>query len=335
MPFARFMELALYHPEWGYYSRVDAPERVGKAGDFFTSVSVGPLFGRLLAIQFTRWWNRAKRPAFFHLVECGGLDGQLARDILSTLRTISPDCFEASRYYLVEPLPRLAERQRKTLLTFPSVKWMTSLDAQSDEAPLRNGIEGVIFGNELLDAFPVHRLEKVGDRWMECCVALEGDALTCTHQPAPASWTETLPPKANGQAEYSPRAIAWLRDAASILHRGRILLLDYGWTDEEYFQVERPRGTVRAFRRHRTAEDELAQPGEQDLTSHVRWTPLIEEAGRLGLGVEEFIQQGRWLTRILAEEPFDMTPAEIHQFQTLTHPEMMGAPFRALVLKKE
>jgi len=121
---------------------------------------------------------------------------------------------------------------------------------------------------------------------------------------------------------------------SQVLQQGWILLLDYGWTDEEYFQVERPHGTLRGYRAHRAVEDVLAEPGEQDITAHVRWTPFMEEAAAAGLRTEEFIQQGRWLGRILVEAKLKLDPFGMRQFNTLTHPDMMGAPFRVLVLGK-
>ncbi len=357
MTFARFMELALYHPEWGYYCKEQAASNIGRTGDFFTSVSVGPLFGRLLAHQFAEWWKSMGRPDPFHIMECGGLDGQLAHDILTALQQNLPACWDATHYFLVEPLPRLEQVQRKSPA---SQHGINRVDSMSE---LR-GINGVIFGNELLDAFPVHLLKnaappsksqcknsawntplltkeglgEVGGRkegsWMECCVDVEKEALIWAQRSCPVRLTDSLPKNVQGQVEWNPQALKWLGNASHTLHHGYILLLDYGWTDEEYFQAPRPQGTVRGYREHRLVENILADPGEQDLTAHVRWTPLMEEAKRLGLEVNEFIQQNRWLTRIMTEHRMELTPQEIRQFNTLTHPEMMGIPFRVLVLKK-
>lgn len=330
MTFERFMELALYHPEWGYYARPESSGQVGRNGDFYTSVSVGPLFGRLLARQFAQWWKAMGKPAPFHLVECGGLDGQLAHDVLTALENDSPSCARVARYTLVEPLPHLVQRQKKMLANFSAVDWAGSLKQLIPQ-------EGVLFGNELLDSFPVHRLvfcKTAGKKWAECCVTLKKNRLTWTQRPWPSSTSLSLPDQARGITEHSPQAVQWLKEAAGILKRGRILLLDYGWTDEEYFQAERPEGTLRAYRKHGVTADLLAGPGEQDLTAHVRWTPLLEKAERLRLQVKEFIQQGRWLTRIVAENRILLNPREIRQFHALTHPEIMGEPFRVLVLNK-
>ncbi len=327
MTLARFMELALYHPEWGYYASPQATGKVGRKGDFFTSVSVGPLFGRLLARQFFDWWNDMGKPTPFHIVEAGGLDGRLAHDILQSLQQEFNECFQATRYVLVEPLPNLDVAQRDTLKSFPAVSWIQTLNELKP-------IEGIIFGNELLDAFPVHLLESSGNAaWNECRIALENNSLTWTRSPCPASLSAPLPSHAQGRTEVSPQATEWIEAAAKILKRGRILLVDYGLTDEEYFEIARPEGTLRGYRQHRLVENILAHPGEQDITAHVRWTPLLERAKKLNLQTEDFIQQSRWLTRIMAQNQIQLTPQEIRQFQTLTHPEMMGSPFRVLVFR--
>lgn len=175
---------------------------------------------------------------------------------------------------------------------------------------------------------------KENGEWMECALQLEGEKLKWVHIPCSEILRSSLPSYARGMTEINLGASCWVEDVAKILRRGRVLLLDYGWTDEEYFQVERPYGTIQGYRKHRLVEDVLADPGGQDLTAHVRWTPILKEAQKLGFGVEEFIQQSRWLTRIVARDQMQLSAKEIRQFNTLTHPEILGAPFRVLVLRK-
>lgn len=329
MAFARFMELALYHPEWGYYAREGAEARVGRGGDFFTSVAVGGLFGRLLARQFADWWREMGQPEPFQIVEAGGLDGRLARDVLDSLKRDAPECFRATRYTLVEPLARSAEAQRRTLGNAAAeTAWISTL------AELKE-IEGVIFGNELLDAVPFHRLVRGADGlWLERRIVIAKGRLVWREGGCAPDLSDGLPDTARGGAEASPRSLDWISLAARSLPRGRMLFLDYGLTDAELFEVERPEGTARAYRNHTRGEDLLADPGLQDLTAHVRWTPLLRRAREEGLREEEFIEQGRWLTRIVARHAMELTPKEVRQFQTLTHPEMLGAPFRVLVLQR-
>jgi SAM-dependent MidA family methyltransferase len=345
--FSRFMELALYHSEFGYYARGEALRNIGKKGDFFTSVSVGNLFGKLIAHEFCLWWNQMGKPENFNIVECGGFDGRLALDILSALQEEFPDCFKSVQYYLIEPLPHLAEEQKKNLGALKNVHWKSSLNEM-------DSMEGIIFGNELLDAFPVHVLENQSGEWEELFVKSDVAAVydhrseeNGDHRPPlqnkfiwekmPASHElkQNLPSNYRGRIEVCPAASDWIQIAASKLRKGKILLIDYGYTDEEYFQVSRLEGTLRGYRNHQPVKDVLENPGEQDLTYHVRWTPLIEKGKSAGLEVNEFIQQSRWLTGILAREKMELKSSEVRQFQTLAHPEVLGAPFRVLVFDRK
>ncbi len=336
------MEQALYHPQWGYYTKENGMHRIGGGGDFFTSVSVGNLLGKLIAQQFAEWWCLMEKPKPFHLVECGGFDAQLAYDILEALHRDSPRCTQALQYVLVEPSQRLAQYQQNRLSEFSCVHWVRSF---CELDPL----EGIVFGNELLDAFPVHLLESYHGAWREWGVDMKENRLTWTSQAVASAgssetvsttgscpWGSTfqLPKRYEGKVEVCLQAITWLEDACKVLRCGRILLLDYGWTDKEYFQVGRPYGTVRGYYQHRLVENVLVNPGEQDLTAHVRWTPILDTAIRLGLHLEEFIQQGRWFTRIMTHHQLQLNPKEIRQFHFLTHPGIMGNVFRVLVLKK-
>ncbi|MDD2708059.1 MAG: SAM-dependent methyltransferase [Verrucomicrobiae bacterium] len=325
--FARFMEWALYHPDRGYYARRGAERQVGRRGDFFTSVSVGALFGRLLARQFASWWIEMKRPAPFHLVECGGLDGRLAADVLAAMAGDAPECAAAIQYTLIEPLPSMVAAQQQRLNGMTGVSWAASLR----DMPPR---QGILFGNELLDAFPVHRLEKDAQGWNEWKVAEKDEKLVWRREKAVPGLFSGLPAGAEGQVEVCPAAAEWLCEAGRVIVSGRICLLDYGWTDEECFQMPHAGGTLRAYRQHALSEDLLAFPGEQDLTAHVRWSPLLRLAVAEGWSVSEFVQQGRWLGGIFARQPFDLSPAEMRQFKTLIHPDIMGSAFRTLVLSR-
>ncbi|HEX3817624.1 MAG TPA: SAM-dependent methyltransferase, partial [Chthoniobacterales bacterium] len=160
--FARFMGAVLYHPELGYYSSGRCT--IGQRGDYFTSVSVGPLFGKLLAAQFAEVWEKLERPEDFTIVEQGAHEGEFAGDVLASLRADHPDCFAATRYRIVEPFPILRERQQAALETFAGkIEWCASLETM---APFR----GVHFSNELLDSLPVHLLVAENGTWQERCV---------------------------------------------------------------------------------------------------------------------------------------------------------------------
>src|SRR5581483_1644789 len=171
--FARFMDLALYHPEHGYYEQ-DATSP-GRRGDFYTSVSVGNLFGELLGFQFAEWFAELPEGTPPQIVEAGAHDGRLASDILASFKNLRPRLFGHIRYIIAEPSPRRRERQKKQLAEFAdTVTWISSI------AELKHRrFNGVIFSNELLDAMPLHRFgwDAGQKKWFEWGVALEGDRL--------------------------------------------------------------------------------------------------------------------------------------------------------------
>ncbi|HTV40813.1 MAG TPA: SAM-dependent methyltransferase [Candidatus Sulfotelmatobacter sp.] len=341
LPFARFMELALYCPNLGYYEA--KRDTVGRRGDFYTSVSVGNLFGELLAFQFAEWLEEIKSPGVqLKIVEAGAHDGQLARDILTWLESNRPALFGELEYAILEPSNRRREWQREHLERFgDKVRWLSGFDASTPSAR----VTGVIFSNELLDAFPVRRFGWNANKrkWFEWAVAATGDHFAWTRieladndapfAGVPASLLDVLPD--NFTTETSPAAAAWWRLAAASLDRGRLMTADYGLDWEEFFVPSRTDGTLRAFYRHHIADDPLANAGEQDLTAHVNFTDVQRAGEGAGLKTEFYSTQSKFLTKILEKTLRDKgfggwTPGRTRQFQTLTHPEHLGRSFRVL-----
>jgi SAM-dependent MidA family methyltransferase len=337
--FARFMELALYCPNFGYYER--RRESPGRAGDYFTSVSVGPLFGELLAGRFAGWLEVIPGPGR-QIVEAGAHDGRLAREILHRLRTHHRGVFESLAYWILEPSARRRQSQEETLGEFADhVQWFDFWNGVPS-----SGVRGVIFSNELLDAMPVHRLgwdARVG-KWFEWGVTLENGALAWTKLsnleagvPIPVLPEELRAVLPDGfTTEVCPAAGAWWRRAAETLRGGKLLTFDYGLTAEQFFAPERCHGTLRAYYQHHAAADLLARPGEQDLTASVNFSAIRDAGESAGLTTETFATQGQFLTAIaaaLANEPGhqEWLAAGARQFQTLTHPEHLGQKFHALV----
>jgi SAM-dependent MidA family methyltransferase len=345
--FARFMELALYSPETGYYER--NPHGIGRTGDFITSVSTGRLFGELLAFQLAEWLA-ALPPAAgrCRLVETGAHDGKLAANILRWLQSRRPSLAAQVEYGILEPSPNRQAWQRATLESFaPRVRWFTDFEnliTQTHPAKFH----GIIFSNELLDAFPVRRLgwDAGARRWFEWGVALAGGEFIWTRRaepvddllPVPAKQPELQAVLPDGYTiEISPAAENWWRAAAGILECGKLLTIDYGLTATEQFSPARTRGTLRAYGRQQVTEDVLARPGEQDLTAHVNFSTLQKTGEDAGLTTDVFCPQPQFLTRI-AEKTFPPSAAfgewdatRTRQFQTLTHPDHMGRAFRVLV----
>ena len=336
------MELALYCPHVGYYER--KPDTIGRRGDFYTSVSTGNLFGELLAFQFAEWLEQLQLANHeLHLIEAGAHDGKLAADILCWLQKNRPSLFARLAYLILEPSAVLQALQQQTLREFPNVRWL-----DSKLKTLNSKLSGITFSNELLDAFPVHRLgwDAQAKQWFEWGVTLVNERFAWQRMPepihdsrftihAPLELLEILP---DGYIlEVSPAAESWYRDAAAMLKAGTIVTIDYGLSAEELFTPLRSHGTLRAYHHHRVSDDLLANVGEQDLTAHVNFAALQTIGEQTRLQTESFQAQSRFLTKT-AEAMWknstasgDWTPAQTRQFQTLTHPEHLGRAFRVLV----
>jgi SAM-dependent MidA family methyltransferase len=337
LPFARFMELALYCPEYGYYEQ--QKDTVGRRGDFITSVSTGGLFGQLLAFQFANWLEELRTAdCGLRIVEAGAHDGKLAKDILSWLQSNRPQLFARLEYCLLEPSVRRQEWQRETLKPFASrVRWLAGFNG-----PPIQPFNGIIFCNELLDAFPVRRFgwDAKNKNWFEWGVTVAGDRFAwgkiqnSEFRIQNSELAAVLPD--NYTIETSPAAENWWRQAAGSLARGRLLAIDYGLTADELFSPARTQGTLRAYFRHHVSDDLLANPGEQDLTAHVNFSAIQQVGEAAGLTTESFQTQPQFLTRIFEKAVRDKSFGEwsarrTRQFQTLTHPEHLGRAFRVLL----
>lgn len=341
LPFARFMELALYCPDCGYY---ETKKDIGRRGDFYTSVSVGPLFGELLARQFADWLEELSSPGRgLKIVEAGAHEGKLAADILNWLQWHRPKLFPEIEYIILEPSARHQEWQKKTLQGLaPRVRWFTDFQAMAGQRSGEPKLHGIIFGNELLDAFPVHRFgwDARSKQWFEWGVASEGNHFVWmkvdnSEFHIPHSALETVLP--DGYIiETSPAAESWWRESATVLDHGRMLAIDYGFSENEMFSPARTSGTLRAYFQHQVTNDVLANPGEQDLTAHVNFSAIQKAGETAGLKTDFFGSQAKFLTEILenaikSNSLGNWSPRLARQFQTLTHPEHLGRAFRVLV----
>lgn len=355
------MELALYCPDTGFYEKDD--DTIGRHGDFYTSVSVGSVFGELLAWQFADWMvqfpmaaapplineiggDRSGAVSHFLLVEAGAHRGRLAKDVLTWLRARRPELFAQVQYWIIEPSTRQRQRQTATLQEFsPHVRWADSLALLGRHQPR---MTGVIFANELLDALPVHRLGWDAQRrvWFEWGVAWkEGDyCWVRLPQPsagagiAPCAAPELLNVLPDGfTTEICPLAAQWWSDAARVLKHGKLLTFDYGLEGEEFMAPHRAQGTLRAYHNHQQSDAVLAVPGQQDITAQVNFS-LIRKAGEAaGLRTEFFRTQAQFLTGIAEkfwsapELNGDWTARRSREFQTLIHPQHLGRAFRVLL----
>jgi len=310
------MEQALYHPEHGYYSSGRCA--IGRKGDYITNVSVGPLFGWLLAAQFAEIWRQLGKINNFVITEQGAHDGRFARDVLESAQTRALEFFDALRYQIVEPFPILREQQSQTLERFrDKIEWRNSLEP----------FTGVHFSNELLDAMPV-RLIGGG---MEKLVGLQDDKFVFIDRPI----SETAPNQA---------ALDWIDKLAVNLQQGYLLAIDYGHSGDNFQQ------DVHVRARHRHLDSPFDEIGHADITMHVDWRSIARRAEANEMRVAGFADQHHFLTGIISElgkgsspkppaddlsqAPLPDSPKAKRALQTLLHPEMLGRAFQVLALAK-
>jgi len=345
------MELALYCPVYGYYEH-DA-DNVGKSGDFQTSVSVGSMFGELLASRFAGWLDRLKERGEdrIRIVEAGAHGGQLASDILGWFECHRPDLLKELHYCLLEP-SRVRQKWQQSQLNGckGSVRWCSDFEELRQST---GGVDGVLFSNELMDALPAHRFAWNAGRqvWFEWLVdGLDGQ-FTWRKGGAPershrAALDEMVPKEIEAVlpdgyvVDYSPAATRWWRWGSSCLKQGWLVTFDYGFDADAMLLPERVNGTLRAYRHHQAVGDVLSEPGETDITAHVHFDRLRSIGEASGLNTEFFGTQERFLVQVMEEStrstrnPVALNPARQRQFKTLIHPDHFGHSFKALVQSK-
>lgn len=304
--------------------------------------------------------ERSEEEAEFVIVEQGAHDGQLARDILAALDERNSPLADLVEYRIVEPRPAAGRRLRQRLEEAggdPRIRVLTSLaDARAER--------GIFLANELLDAFPVKRVVRQGGRWRELCVGLADDGpdrFTWIRRPLEDAATgktagedaslsggiEPLLPSGDFPEGYTteicPALGPWMEDTARLFRdRGQWWIIDYGHEAEDYFSPERREGTLRCYHRHRAGDDPFATVGESDLTAHVNFTHLKRYAEREGLRARALTDQHHflveaarpWLLSLEGKSPSQETAKELRQFQTLTHPDLMGRGFKVAIFEK-
>ena len=336
--FKWFMGQALYHPELGYYSSGRCS--IGRDGDYFTNVSVGRLFGRLLASQFSEIWDKLGCPSDFVIVEQGAQNGDFARDVLEAIRDGKPDLFSVLRYWIIEPFPILQERQTAALQPFADrVSWTNAPD---DLAPF----SGVHFSNELLDSMPVHLISRCENGWQEMRVNVMEDEFcfvtSAIDDPDLRLHVNAIPfpPDYEYQTEVNLAALKWIETISEKLVRGYVFTIDYGYSRDEYYAPERTHGTLRSCANHRILPSPFSAVGYADLTAHVDWTSVALKAEQCGFAVTGFTDQHHFITGIVTTLLADQFGPEAENksrraLQTLLHPELLGRTFQVLGLGKD
>ncbi|BAZ43827.1 hypothetical protein NIES4102_08290 [Chondrocystis sp. NIES-4102] len=297
--FADYMDLVLYHQEYGYYNC--GAVNIGAKGDFFTSASLGKDFGELLAIQIQQMWQNIGSPNPFYLVEMGAGNGELAQDILNYLQNNNPSLIAVLEYIIVERSQLLKQRQQEILAALGeiNISWRTWTEIAD------NSITGCFISNELVDAFPVHLITKQGEL-QEVYLTIKEEQITQTVAPLSTAriieyfdliginlLTEKY--SENYQTEVNLQALEWLATVAKKLQRGYILTIDYGYTAEKYYSPARNQGTLQCYYQHRHHNNPYVNLGYQDLTAHVNFTALQRQGELHNLETLGFTQQGLFL----------------------------------------
>ncbi len=339
--FAAYMEACLYDPEYGYYSGGLDRRRV----DYYTSVDVSPVFGRLLARQLEEMWRALHRPPQFAIVEGGASAGALAKHILDFAEERTPEFYSALHYSAVEISAPRRELARAAMLRH------IAAERASCDADLPPHIEcGCIFSNELLDALPVHRVVMNAEGLREMFVDLdEGRFVERELPPSSAAVSEfferqNVKLQPGQQAEAGLAACEWIERAGRAVDRGFVLTIDYGHEARELYDERHMAGTLLAYSRHRVSEDFYRAPGENDLTTHVNFTALDLWGRKAGLERLGLTSQTNFLLGVARRNHFadlevdGMSETEKSRlrlsFQNLVNPEGLGERFWVMVQGK-
>lgn len=310
--FYQWMKAALYDPDEGYYCRGDR-DKWGRAGDYRTSPERSPLFAATFARYFAGLYAALNSPTQWTIVESGAGGGHFAERVLQTFQDRSPQIFEATKYVIDELSEDSRLRTRDRLIRFGEHVEFKNLEELSTLNP------AIIFANELIDAFPVHRVLIRGDVLRELYVDVNeaGDfewLIGEPSKPAKESFIQLGIQLEDGQiADVNPEIKKWIELISCKLKGGYLIIVDYGSEATDLYRAsERPKGTLRAFHAHRLAENILARVGEQDLTTSIDWTLVKRLEGENGFRIIEFERQDRFLLKSGFLEELEQGVLETH-----------------------
>jgi SAM-dependent MidA family methyltransferase len=346
IPFSQFMEWCLYHPEYGYYQS-ERP-KIGRDGDYYTSPCVHPLFGSLIARQLSQMSEQLGVETF-DVVEMGGGRGFLCEDVLQWARKNSSVFYQRLRYHLIETAPSFLKEQRERLSEYKKegkIFWM-------DREALEEGkvqIEGCFLSNELVDAFPVHQVIFDHGKLKEIYVAQDHGQLKEQRGELSdsriASYFQSMDItlQEDQRAEVNLKALDWMEKVAWCLKKGFILTIDYGYLAKELYGPHRREGTLLCYTQHQTSDNPYERLGQQDITSHVNFTSLIQKGEEVGLQFTGLVPQYQFLLALgllqemesLGREMPEMDALQLRlSLKHLIEPEMgMGEVFKVLIQHK-
>jgi SAM-dependent MidA family methyltransferase len=341
MPFSRYMEMCLYEPDLGYYSR--SREQFGKAGDFYTSSDVHAVFGRLLARQFEEMWHTLDSPQRIDLIELGPGRGLFARDVLGWSAKQFPEFSRALRYALVEQSANLRDRLQERLAEHIGAEKAQVFDSL-EVAASTTGDNIIVFGNEFFDALPVEVVDYRGG----LRIGVENGRFVERFVPPSEAEVEFLDrygvhPEAGERVEATLLSVQWMERIAEAFRgkRGFFVAIDYGYTREEQL-AGRHRDTIMSYRQHTASASPYEAPGEQDITAHVNFTALRARGIERGLEPVALLTQSQFLIGIGEETQFADAFQECKlpqerakvalQLKHLISPAGMGETFQVLLM---
>jgi SAM-dependent MidA family methyltransferase len=342
--FAKFMQLALYHEEYGYYS--SGRTRIGKEGDYYTSPCVHPAFGEIIG-RFVHEVYKTLNIQEFTIVEMGAGKGYLALDVLDSIKRDQPEFYSNLNYLIVE-ISRALILEEKTMLKdhLHKISFLSSISEIGNEE-----VAGVFISNELLDSFPFHRLRYIKNNFQEIYVSLRNDEFAEILDSLSTTELKTyidrydLEFMEGQEIEINLNAKQWLLNASRILSKGFLLTIDYGFKAPELFNPIRKKGTYMCFYKHEANENPYAHIGEQDITAHVDFSNLVLVGNDGGLETVNYTTQGQFL---IDWGILDIIERDIKEIQTndikyqkdilaiknLFLPELMGGKFKVLIQAK-
>ena len=341
LSFSQYMNMALYHPKYGYYS--SALPKLGASGDFVTAPEISPIFSRCLARQAQQVLVELDSP---NIIEFGAGQGTMAKDILLELIALEQPL---ERYYILEVSADLRARQKQTISEALPTEWAQKV-VWLDQLP-ETQIDAVVFANEVLDAMPFERLRIEPERSLMGYVKLTDSGFDWDYQPitnhAMQKFANQLIKHLGGvshlgyETEINLNISPWLKSLNQSIRHGSVILIDYGYVRAEYYQAARVMGTLRCHYQHRAHQNPFFYPGIQDITAHVDFTAVAESGYDNGFKVAGFTTQANFLMgagmlemAVNPNMPIEQQIAIAQQIKTLTLPDEMGETFKVIALNK-
>jgi SAM-dependent MidA family methyltransferase len=335
--FADYVDMALYHPKYGYY--ISEKEKIGKSGDYYTSSDVHPVFGELIARQMEQMWKILGKGKFT-VVEMGAGKGWLCYDIITSIKDRFPEFFKKIDYKIVEISKYLVAKQSSIL---EGLEYKVSWESFSSNGFSFKPIHGCFLSNEFVDSLPVHQVTVQNGFLREIYVTTKnGEFFEITDElsdPVLKDYFKKLGVnlKEGQKAEVNLKALNWIRNISCYLKRGFIITIDYGYLAEYLYSEDRNRGTLMCYYKHTASENPFVRVGSQDITSHVNFSSLMQAGNEAGLKTTGFTKQSHFLIALGILNKIKESYGDIGntlKMKTLILPGGMGDVFKVLIHHK-